>query len=91
MATEKIRYLRRTHDASPGDIRPVESRCASTLVLLGMAEYYREVIESAPATEVILPEMVDDRLVIHTRGRTRNQHKMENDRCGTHSGEKKKR
>jgi prolyl-tRNA editing enzyme YbaK/EbsC (Cys-tRNA(Pro) deacylase) len=35
----KIRYLQRTHDSIPGDVKAVDDRCAKVLVLLGKAEY----------------------------------------------------
>ncbi|EMO9460295.1 hypothetical protein ACRZER_001651 [Raoultella ornithinolytica] len=36
----KIRYLQRTHDSVPGDVKAVDDRCAKVLVLLGKAEYF---------------------------------------------------
>ncbi|EMJ9286692.1 hypothetical protein [Klebsiella pasteurii] len=35
----KIRYLQRTHDSIPGDVKAVDDRCAKVLVLLDKAEY----------------------------------------------------
>ncbi|WP_313328066.1 hypothetical protein [Enterobacter oligotrophicus] len=36
----KIRYLQRTHDSVPEDVKTVDDRCARVLVLLGKAEYF---------------------------------------------------
>jgi len=38
----KIRYLQRTHDSIPGDVKAVDDQCARVLVLLGKAEYLIE-------------------------------------------------
>lgn len=36
---KKIRFLKRTHNASPGELRFVQGRFARVLVLVGVAEY----------------------------------------------------
>ncbi|MBL5911235.1 hypothetical protein JBO42_04040 [Enterobacter asburiae] len=38
----KIRYLQRTHDSKPGDVKCVDDRCAAILVTLEKAEYFVE-------------------------------------------------